>query len=89
MKLLKKPETWENLPSRVLNNFLWDLDLEYCKYESSKAEVIHDIENGNYYGNEKIINSAWAMVSDETYSKWIGDYITLLKAEIAAVENLN
>jgi hypothetical protein len=89
MKLLTKPESWQHLPSRILNSFLWNLDLEYDHYESSKAEAVHNIECGCDYGNEKIVNSAWAMVSPETYSQWIADEIQSLKNQITHLENLN
>jgi len=88
MKLLTKPASWETLPAPLLNNFLWNLDLEYDSYESSKAEAVHSIECGNDYHNEKIVNSAWAMVTAETYSQWIADYITSLKEQLEQLEKL-
>lgn len=88
MKLLTKPASWQSLPAPLLNNFLWNLDLEYDAYESSKAEAVHSIECGDFYANEKIINSAWSQVTAQTYSEWIADYIALLKAQLEELEKL-
>ena len=76
------------MPSQLLNGFLWNLDLEYDSYESSKAEAIHNIECGNDYSNAKIIAAAWKMVSNETYSQWVADNIKALKMQIEQLENL-
>lgn len=37
---------FNELPCSVQESLLWDMELEYDGYESSKAECIHDILNG-------------------------------------------
>jgi hypothetical protein len=63
-----KPKTWRECPYDVLEGILWDCDLEYDSYESSKAERIHEIQNGTIYeDNERIVNTAWSMLSEEDF----------------------
>lgn len=37
---------FNELPCSVQESLLWDMELDYDGYESSKAECIHDILNG-------------------------------------------
>ena len=63
-----KPKSWRECPSVVMKGILWNCDLEYDTYESSKVEAINDIQCGNVYtDNEKIINTTWAMLTEEDF----------------------
>jgi hypothetical protein len=66
---MKKPESWTQLPHRLLEEIIWDIeDLEYCPYESSKAECIHNILNDNVSDtNRRVINAYWQALSDESF----------------------
>jgi len=66
---MKKPESWTQLPHRLLEEIIWDIeDLEYCPYESSMAECVHDILNENVSDtNRRVINAYWQALSDESF----------------------
>lgn len=57
-----KPKSWKECPGVVLESLLWDLELEYDIYESSKAETIHHItcnsDDISSY-NEELIRDYW------------------------------
>lgn len=40
-----KPKSWTECPLIILESILWDVELDYDPYESSKAETIHRITN--------------------------------------------
>jgi hypothetical protein len=64
---MNKPSSWTDLPNTLLEVLLWDMDLDYCSYESSKAETIHEILNGNpSVTNSLIISNYYKALSVET-----------------------
>lgn len=68
---MNRPKHWQYLPLPVLDTFLWDIaNLKYDGYESSKAEKIHEIMNGNVYGNEAIVDEAWSDLPDTKLLAW-------------------
>lgn len=65
-----KPKSWEECPSVILEDLLWDVELDYDSYESSKAEVIHEIIcNANCVSrrNEFILNEFWDHFTESAF----------------------
>jgi len=65
--------------------------LDYCGYESSKAETVHNILNNYPYAgstNDRIIKSSYAHVSAETLETWIRQEIYSAKHLVVSLENL-
>jgi hypothetical protein len=66
-----KPKSWTDCPHTVLETLLWDLDLKYDTYESSKAETVHQILNNPdsvYDYNLGLIKGTWDAMSE---TEWI------------------
>ena len=85
---MKKPETWTQLPHRLLEEILWDIeDLEYCSYDSSKAECIHDILNEAVSDtNRRIINAYWQALSNESFISKVRGQLHGAKYYVATLE---
>lgn len=69
-----KPKTWEECPSEVLEKLLENIDLEYCRYESSSVETIHDILNdcrSAVNSNKHILERMWNRLTDADFSKMV------------------
>ena len=62
-----KPTSFFDLPWSLQEILLWEIDtLDYNGYESSRAECIHDISNGNVStANKGYINNFYQNVSVE------------------------
>lgn len=62
-----KPTSFFDLPWALQEILLWEVDtLDYCGYESSRAECIREISNGNINSNNKgLINNFYQNVSVE------------------------
>ena len=62
-----KPTSFFDLPWALQEDLLWEMNnLDYDSYESSRAECIHDIRNGNVgSANEEKINNFYKNVSVE------------------------
>lgn len=58
---------FSELPCSVQESLLWDMELEYDGYESSKAETIHQILCGSHCSstNELIIKNYMLALSKE------------------------
>lgn len=83
-----KPTSFFDLPWVLQEILLWEINnLDYDGYESSRAECIHDIMNGNInYRNKDLINNFYQNVSVE--------YLQLRAAQVKeshllAIEELN
>ena len=65
---------FNELPCSVQESLLWDMELEYDGYESSKAECIHMILCGSDCSstNESIIKNYWKALSPERLSVFLG-----------------
>jgi hypothetical protein len=89
-KIMKKPESWNELPTGLLKEILWDIDrLDYDSFESSMAECIHDILNENISCiNRKIIDSYWQELSDESFIGKVREELHWAKHYVAALEAL-
>lgn len=65
-----KPKNWKNCPNAILEPFLWNLELNYDSYESSKAETIHQItcdpDSANDY-NLGLIKGSWDAMTEEGF----------------------
>lgn len=64
---------FNELPCSVQESLLWDMELEYDGYESSKAECIHQILCGSYCSstNELIIKNYYKALSPESLFRHI------------------
>ncbi len=61
-----KPASFFDLPAKLQESFLWDMDLDYNSYESSKVECIHGIMCGNVWSrNPEIINDYYERLSEK------------------------
>ena len=57
---------FDELPCSVQESLLWDMELDYDGYESSKAETVHDIMHGDRSPtNELIIKNYMLALSKE------------------------
>ena len=57
---------FDELPCSVQESLLWDMELDYDGYESSKAETVHDIMHGDCSPtNELIIKNYMLSMSKE------------------------
>jgi hypothetical protein len=61
-----KPAKFSDLPYRLQEELLWDMELDYDSYESSKESAIHEWSNGQVSANNKYIieNSYKNMTED-------------------------
>ena len=63
---------FSELPCSVQESLLWDMELEYDGYESSKAETVHDIMHGDCSStNEFIIKNYYKALSPEFLFRYI------------------
>lgn len=85
-----KPLYWQECPRSILEDFLWELELDYDPYEGSKAEVVHDALCGAGLSdtNEKIINACWRMLSEELFHDRCKKQIESYKHEIVHLKGL-
>ena len=86
-----KPESWQQCPFDVLEQFL-DLDsieLHYDPYESSRAEVIDSILNYKYNlsdTNKYKLDTAWKRMTDEEFKRLVQDRIRSLEERAADIK---
>lgn len=84
-----KPASWEQLPAVVQEQFLWDCDLDYDSYESSKAECIHDSMNGGMgIRNRETVDTAWKFMSEDSFKLRLEQARDSLKDQLRQVEEL-
>jgi hypothetical protein len=84
-----KPKSWKSLPAPVLHRLLWDCDLDYCPYESSMAECVHQIECGNISElNEKMVDTAWKMMSPDSFRLRLEQERDSLKEQLRIIEEM-
>lgn len=83
-----KPASFSDLPYPLQESLLWEFDLDYDVYESSKAEAVHDILcNYPYSGsiNDEIIKSSYKQISVEKLESLARGHLSGLESQI---ENL-
>ena len=88
---MQKPNSWTDLPGSLLERFLWDQDLDYDGYESSKAETIHMIMCDTSYcnsRNEDILDTAWKYFKVEDLEQWIRGEIVSLERQVITLKAL-
>lgn len=61
-----KPTNFSDLPIDLQESLLWDMELDYCSYESSKESAIHDYMNGNVSRTNQLIITNYYKALDET-----------------------
>ena len=86
-----KPDSFLDLPACLQERFLWECDLDYCPYESSKAEEVHSIMcNYPYEGstNDHVIKSTYAMLSPEKLEIWCRAELESAKATVEIMQKM-
>lgn len=82
-----KPKSWTECPLIILESILWDVELDYDPYESSKAETIHRITNSTWdLRNERILNRFWDRFSESEFRSRLLSVKQNLERQL---ENLN
>jgi len=89
--MISKPKSWNELPSQLLEDILWDIeDLDYCPYDSSKAECINDILNESITDtNKKIVNAYWQGLSNERFEVYVRNRLESAKRLVGWLEDLS
>lgn len=83
---MNKPAKFSDLPYALQESLLWDMELDYDSYESSKAEAVHSISCGNASSrNEYIIENAYKFMKEDFL---IGRAKSLLAMEEMTVNSL-
>jgi hypothetical protein len=73
----------------MLEEWLWDRNLDYDGYESSKAEEVHSImcnEPRKDSTNGRLLAAAWSCITDEEYRLLLTGHRDRLKDELQEVE---
>ena len=71
---MNKPAKFSDLPTSLQEHLLWEMDLDYCPYESSKPEAIHDIMMSEDYvsgTNKQFIANVYNAMTVETLKQHI------------------
>lgn len=82
---MEKPK-FEDLPHDIRKRLLWEMDLNYCPYESSMAEAIHYILNGNSYSNEEVIKEYYEKITIDRLKLYLEQQLVTLKQKIEDTE---
>lgn len=79
---MTKPDFF-SLPGDIIENMLWDMDLKYDPYESSKSEVIHEIlcDYSGGHRNKDIIARYYASISTEKLAELLKIHLDALEAK--------
>ncbi len=86
---MMKPKNWMNVPAVILETFLWDLELDYDPYESSKPETIHYIlsnPDGASTYNQGLISGHWNAMSEIEFQRRVKNEMDKLKNQIENLE---
>lgn len=86
-----KPEDWYDQPHQLLERWLWDRDLEYDGYETSKAEEIHSIicnKPPDHDTNRQRLDKAWSHVTEEQYRSRLAELINELSDQVKQLQEL-
>ena len=84
-----KPAKFDDLPGSLQESFLWDMELDYDSYESSKAETIHLIQVGAEISstNKLIIANYYKALSVESISARAVNIFKDIKRQEQAMHN--
>ncbi len=80
---------FDDLPWKIQERLLWDMDLNFDHYESSQAECIHCISCGHVNEeNKRIIADYWEKFEPETLRIYLAQEIDAAKRALTALQNL-
>lgn len=86
---MMKPKNWMSSPTVILETLLWDLELDYDHYESSKPETIHYIlsnpDSVSTY-NKGLISGHWNAMSEIEFQRRVKNEMDKLKNQIENLE---
>lgn len=82
--------TFESLPRSVKETILWELELEYDHYESSKVSEIMDILNGNslYEINEAAIKAYWSALTPDSLIRLMSPVLSDLESQVVEIRRI-
>ena len=86
-----KPTSFRDLPYALQESLLWEFNLDYCPYESSKVEAVHSIQcNYPYDGsiNDLVIRSSYAQVSVERLESRARRHLSSLESQIKDLKKM-
>lgn len=86
-----KPASFFDLPGSLQESLLWDMELDYDSYESSKAEKIHEIMvyEGHIKGrNRDVINTAYRFMDEEMLRRRAMAELELVNDQVKALTAL-
>lgn len=76
-----KPASFDDLPAAIQARLLDEMELDYDGYESSKAEVIHQIGNGHINSTNKLI------IANYYKAVSVGTLLVYAKQELEAINH--
>ena len=87
--MITKPKNWYQLPYPMMVALVDRCDLIYDVYESSHDEAVTSVLSNPtyYYENNKIIQSYFDGMSDETFNKFSMDVRERLKSQLLEINN--
>ena len=71
---MKDKPPFESLPAAIRERLLWNMELDYCPYESSKAEAIRDIMHCTKVvgTNALIVSNYYKALSVDSLVRYLG-----------------
>jgi hypothetical protein len=86
---MKTRPAFNQLPVALQEHLLWQMDLDYDAYDSSKVACIHEITNGTISEiNSRIVKSAYAMVSDADLDLQLRTTRSMLQSQVDYITKL-
>jgi hypothetical protein len=86
---MSKPDKWSNCPVVILDHWLWEAELKYDPYESSKAQAIHDILCGNpSETNKLILDNLWAKLTEKQWQEMLSQKIAELEFTLKRLKGM-
>jgi hypothetical protein len=76
-----RPKNWDALPYAIREHIVDTCDLDYCRYESSFAEAVHNLLNDPFYypANNMMAQQRYESMSD-------ADLMDIAKCHIRSLE---
>lgn len=83
-----RPEKWDDLPGCLLEYILDNCELDYCHYESSRVEAIHELTCNPEpnHRNYQSAQSYYKAMSDVDLHRICNEAITTLRWQTASLE---
>ena len=86
---MTKPENWYECPVVILDHWIWEAELKYDPYESSKAQTVHDILCGNpSETNKRILDNLWAKLTEEQWQEMLALKIISLEDTVKMLKRM-